>query len=208
MKKNGNILKTIMILAVIAGCCILYARVARTHCDTMSGPVIQEAQIALEKGDVTPVMKWVKKEYEAELQTAFAKTVVVRAIGPEAKELADRYFLETFVRLHRAGEGAPYNGIKNEPVEPIVAMADRSLTDGSVDEMIMKISEHMAEAIKEKFHKVMEAKENKDKSVEEGREYVESYVTYMHYIEGIHTAITSNEIHHAGNGEGTAVHKE
>jgi len=41
--------------------------------------------------------------------------------------------------VHRAGEGAPYTGIKDEPVEPIVAMAD-----GSADEMIKKISGHLA----------------------------------------------------------------
>lgn len=94
------------------------------HCDTMGGPVIREAKAALEKGDVTPILKWVRKENETEIKTAFAKAVAVRANGPEAKELADRYFIETFVRLHRAGEGAPYTGIKDEPVEPIVALAD------------------------------------------------------------------------------------
>jgi hypothetical protein len=191
-----------------AGISVLLARSAFAHCDTTSGPVIPEAKAALEKGDVTPILKWVKKDNEAEITAAFAKAVAVRAKGLEAKELADQYFLETLVRLHRAGEGAPYTGIKDEPVEPIVAMADKALADGSADEMIKKISGHVAAAIKDKFTKVVEAKKNKDKSVEAGREFVEAYVAYMHYVEGIHTAIMSGGAHHAEAREGAPAHKD
>ncbi|MDD5708627.1 MAG: DUF6448 family protein, partial [Kiritimatiellae bacterium] len=99
-------------------------------------------------------------------------------------------------------------GIKDEPVEPIVAMADKALAEGSADEMTKKLNGHMAEAIKEKFNKALEAKKNKDKSVEAGREFVEAYVTYMHYVEGIHTAIMSAGAHHAKAGAGTVSHKD
>jgi len=186
---------------------LLFAAPAYSHCDTMSGPVIPEARAALEKGDVTPILKWIKTDNEAEIKAAFKRAVAVRSKGPEAKELADSYFLETLVRLHRAGEGAPYTGIKDEPVEPIVALADKALADGSVDDMIKKINGHMAGAIKEKFNKALEAGKNKDKSVEAGREFVEAYVTYMHYVEGIHTAILSAGGHHHADAE-TAGHKD
>jgi len=182
----------------VAGAIILMGtfNTVLAHCDTMNGPVIPEAKAALEKGDVTPILKWVKKDNETEIKAAFTKAVAVRAKGPEAKELADQYFLETLVRLHRAGEGAPYTGIKDEPVEPIVAMADKALADGSAETMVKKMSGHMAKAIQEKFDKALAARANKDKSVEAGREYVEAYVTYMHYVEGIHTAIMSAPSHH------------
>lgn len=193
---------------VAAGCCLLLQNSARAHCDTTSGPVIPEAKAALESGDVTPILKWVKKDSEAEIKAAFAQAVAVRAMGPEAKELADHYFLETLVRLHRAGEGAPYTGIKDEPVEPIAAMADKALADGSADEMIKKMSGHMAAAIKEKFTKAVEAQKNKDKSVEAGRKFVEAYVVYVHYIEGIHTAIMSAGAHHAEAAENEEHHAE
>ena len=156
----------------------------------------------MEKGDVTPILKWVKKDNEAEIKTAFAKAVAVRAKGPEAKALADQYFLETLVRLHRAGEGAPYTGIKDEPVEPIVAMADKALADGSVDEMIKKISAIWRRPSKRSLKRQWKPGKNKDKSVAAGREFVEAYVTYMHYVEGIHTAIMSaGGHHHEGAGE-------
>ena len=209
--------QTIGIVAVVGilvvGISVFLAGSALAHCDTTSGPVIPEAKAALEKCDITPILKWIKKDNEAEIKAAFAKAVAVRTKGPEAKELADQYFLETLVRLHRAGEGAPYTGIKDEPVEPIVAMADKALADGSADTMIKKMSSHMAQAIREKFEKALEAGKNKDKSVEAGREFVESYVTYMHYVEGIHTAIMSTGGHHhegAGisDAPATAEHKE
>ncbi len=179
---------------------LLPASVAFGHCDSIEGPVIPEAKEALEKGDVTPILKWVKPEHEAEIRDAFAKAVKVRTKGPEAKDLADQYFLETLVRVHRAGEGAPYTGIKNEPVKRIVAMADKALADGSADAMIGRMSGHLGEAIREKFEKALQAYRTRDASVEAGREFVEAYVTYIHYVEGIHTAIMSPGGHHTEAG--------
>ncbi len=196
--------RTITVAAVHILAAILFLSHAGNvfaHCDTMNGPIIPEAKAALEKGDVTPILKWVKADDEAEIKAAFAKAVAVREKGPEAQELADHYFLETLIRIHRAGEGAPYTGLKDEPVEPIVAMADKSLAEGSADEMIKAINGHVAEAIKEKFDKVQEAQKNKDVSIEAGREFVEAYVIYTHFVEGIHNAIMSAGDHHAEAAE-------
>lgn len=204
MSKIRATRRTVMSGILVVGISVLIAGSALAHCDTTSGPIIPEAKAALNKGDVTPILKWVKKENEAEINTAFAKAVAVRAKGPEAKELADQYFLETLIRLHRAGEGAPYTGIKDEPVAPIIALADKSLADSSAAEMIKKMNHHMAEAVTQKFNKALEAKKQKDKSVEAGREYVEAYVAYTHYVEGIHAAIKSA----GGDHNATPAHKE
>ncbi len=77
------------------------------HCYTMNGPVVIAAQKALESGDVNVILVWVQKNDEAEIKAAFNKTLAVRTLSPEAKKLADMYFFETLVRIHRAGEGAP-----------------------------------------------------------------------------------------------------
>jgi hypothetical protein len=205
MSKMRAIGRMVMSGILAAGISVLLAGSVLAHCDTTSGPIIPEARAALNSGDVTPVLKWVKKENEAEIGAAFAKAVAVRAKGPEARELADQYFLETLIRLHRAGEDAPYSGIKDEPVAPIVALADKSLADGSADEMVKRMSDHMAKGVKEKFNKAFEARKLKDKSVEAGREYVEAYVAYTHYIEGIHAAIKSaGGHHHAGAAASSA----
>jgi len=190
--KRKRAQKTMIVLATaMVGCLAILPAIARAHCDTLGGPVVKEARVALEKGDIKPILKWVKKENEAELRTAFDKTLAVRIKGPEARELADLYFLETLVRLHRAGEGAPYTGLKDEPLEPIVAMADKALAEGSDREMIKAISAHMASAIDEKFKKASETMKNKDVSIDAGREFVEAYVTYMHYVEAVHAAIVA-----------------
>lgn len=197
-KSTGNARKNSIAALLSMGCFLLFAGNAQAHCDTTGGPVIPEARIALKNGDITPILKWVKKDSEAEIKAAFAKAVAVRGKGKEAMELADQYFLETLVRVHRAGEGAPYSGIKDEAVEPIVALSDKALANGSAEEMIGMISNHMAEAIRTKFQHALETKKNKDKSVEAGREFVEAYVTYMHYVESVHTAIAaSGSRHHA-----------
>jgi hypothetical protein len=178
--------------------------VAVAHCDTYSGPVVLAARQALEKGDATPVLRWVKKADEEQIKIAFKKTMAVRSKGPEAKELADNYFFETLVRVHRAGEGAPYTGLNNEPVEPIVAMADKALETGNVDSLTNKVAAHVKEGIKERFSKALETRKNANKNVDAGREFVEAYVNYVHYVEGIHTAIMSKGEQH---DEGTEIRK-
>lgn len=193
----------------VAGAFVILSVVSKAsaHCDSMKGPIIPEARAALEKGDVTPILKWVKEENEAEIKETFAKALVVRTMGDEAKELADRFFLETLIRLHREGEGAPYTGIKDEPVDPINAMADKALVDGSAADMLKKLSSHMVKAIQEKFDKALEAGKNKDKSVKAGREYVESYVAYTHFVEGIHAAIMSAPGHQHESAAGAGSEK-
>lgn len=207
MKRTHGYYEAWLIAAVVGGLAIGLPDLAVAHCDTTGGPVIPEAKAALEKGDITPILKWVKLDHEAEVKAAFARVVAVRGKGADARELADRYFLETLVRLHRAGEGAPYAGIKDEPVEPIVAMADAALASGSPEDMIAKISAHLSAVIREKYARVLETRKNKDRSVVAGREYVEAYVTYMHYVEGVHAAIVAaGGHHHAGSAPAAAEH--
>jgi len=96
--------------AVGAICLVLSPRPAHAHCDTLDGPVVKDARIALESKDVTPVLKWIRLDKEGEIREAFQRTLTVRPLGPEARALADRFFFETLVRVHREGEGAPYTG--------------------------------------------------------------------------------------------------
>lgn len=185
---------TLFVLAAFI-CVSIFVAAVYAHCDSTSGPVISEAMAALDKSDITPVLKWIKPEYETELKEAFSLAIQVRNKSGEAKELADKYFLETLIRLHRAGEGAPYTGIKKTPPEKIVVLTDQALASGSADELIEIIQKHLAEAIKEKFNKAMQASKNKDQSVKSGREFVEAYVQYTHYVEGIHASIMSTGGH-------------
>ena len=121
----------------------------------------------------------------------------MRKLDPEARELADTYFFETLVRIHRAGEGAPYTGLKPAgAVEPVIARADLALEKGSVDELARAISGHTLEGIRERFNRAVETRKHAGESVEGGRAYVEAYVDYVHYLEGIAQAVHGTA-HHA-----------
>jgi hypothetical protein len=165
-------------------------RPAAAHCDTMDGPVVADARLALEKGDVTPSLKWVRASDEAEIRTAFQRTLAVRGLNPDARALADQYFFETLVRVHRAGEGAAYNGLKpaGAAIEPAVATADEALRSGAADGLVHLVTEAVAAGIRERFEHAFEARKHAGESVEAGREFVARYVEFTHYVERLHLA--------------------
>lgn len=168
----------------------LAAPEAYAHCDTLGGPVVKAAEKALDTGNVNRVLIWVKKKDEDEIKKQFRKTLAVRKLGPEAKELADLSFFETLVRTHRAGEGAPYTGLKPAGTDlgPAIPCADRSLETGKADALIKLITDAVKEGVEERFNRVMATKNFNVDDVEAGREYVEAYVTYTHYVERFYEA--------------------
>ncbi|MFO7915382.1 MAG: DUF6448 family protein [Candidatus Krumholzibacteriales bacterium] len=176
---------------------------AFAHCDTLDGPVVQAAREALAKGDVTPLLKWVQADDEKEIRAAFQKTLAVRVKGTEAKELADMYFFETLVRIHRAGEGAPYTGLKpGEAVDPAVALADNALESGSVDKLVDVLTKALSNGIRERFQHTSETRKHANDSVAAGREYVKAYVIFTHYVEGLHAMIKGGGGHHSEGAKG------
>lgn len=158
----------------------------RAHCDTLDGPVVTTAKDALKKGDITPVLKWVKGDDEKEVKEVFQKVLIARKASPEAREIADRYFFETLVRIHRAGEGVPYTGLQAEPAEPIILEADKSLETGSIEAITEHVTASITNNIKKKFSETLERKKHANESVAAGREFVEAYVDYTHYLERLY----------------------
>lgn len=199
--------QAIIVITVLAGELFAMPRPALAHCDSMNGPVVAAARLALKAGDVTPVLRWVKPEAEPEIRTAFARTLTVRSAGQEARDLADMYFFETLVRVHRAGEGAPYTGLKPEgtDVGPAVRGADQALASGSVDSLVTLVTSHISDGIRQRFAHAMETKRHAEENVEGGRAYVAAYVGYVHFVENIHLAASAAHAHHA-DAETAATH--
>jgi hypothetical protein len=166
----------------------------------MDGPIIKGAQKALETGDANLVLMWIQKKDAAELMQAFKKAREVRKLNPVAKELADKYFLETFVRLHRAGEGEPYTGIKpaGTELEPAVEGADKALESGSINDLLKWMTETVIHGIREHFERAAVLRKHAGESVEAGRKYVEAYVKYVHYVEKLYNDATARVAHHGG----------
>ena len=202
MKMPKNSFKVILSAAVVVLTLLVIPQTALAHCDTLDGPVVETARIALDKGDVTPLLKWVRADDEQEIKAAFQKTLTMRAMGSEAKDFADMYFFETLVRIHRAGEGAPYTGLKpGAAIDPAVALADQALEGGSVDKLVKVLTDAMANGIRERFAKAYENQKHADDSVLDGREFVESYVVFTHYVEGLHNLIKGNAAPHGEAGD-------
>jgi len=163
---------------------------AWSHCDGLDGPVVTAARAALEKGDVNRVLIWVRDEDEAEIRSAFDETMIVRKLGPEAQALADRYFFETLVRIHRAGEGAPYTGLKpaGRDLGPAIPAADKAIQRGSVEALTQLLTEQMQHGLHSYFKAVAERKDFALDDVPAGRAYVEAYVPFIHYVERLYEA--------------------
>lgn len=193
-KSQGSMMRLGMLLGLVLG--LILPGVAAAHCDTLDGPVVADARSALATGDVSPVLKWVKADAEPEIREVFAQTLAVRKLSAEAMALADRNFFENLVRIHRAGEGAPYSGLKSAgTVTPVVAKADKALEQGSVAELTRAILLHTEEGIRARFKRALESRKHADENVESGREYVEAYVSYVHYVEGI-AQVVHGAVHH------------
>ncbi len=195
MKKRlsmGLMVSALFTLIIFAASQSVYA-----HCDTLDGPVVKEARVALDNGDITPLFKWLRPSDENVIRDAFEMARAVRAKGGKAKELADMYFFEPLVRIHREGEGALYTGLKpGVAVDPAVALADKALGNGNVDKLVNVLSNAMANGIRKRFQHVSETQKHADDSVAAGREFVESYVVFTHYVEGLHGLIKGGAAHH------------
>jgi len=141
----------------------------------MDGPVVTAAKKALEAGNVNLILPYVPKEGEAEVIRAFEKVMKVRK-DPTAREVADLYFFETVVRIHRMGEGAPYEGLKPAGLSegPVIPVAEKAIETGSPDELVGTLSDMLREEVTHRLEHVMHLKKNTDKSVGDAREYVEA----------------------------------
>lgn len=176
------------------------------HCDTMDGPVVTAAKRALERGNVNLILPWVPKKAEAELKNAFERTLRVRKQGKEAAELADYWFFETAVRLHREGEGAPYTGLKPAGLDwgPVVSRAEKAIEKGNAKEVIEFLSHAVEEELQKRFKHAMARKKYDVNDVDAAREYVQAMLGFVLYSHHLYTNIEGGEEH---GEEGTGEHE-
>lgn len=177
------------ILLAIAGAALL-AQQAGAHCDGLDGPVVRAARTALERGDVRPALVWVRAGDEAEVKKAFDLALAVRKLGAEAMSLADTHFFETLVRVHRAGEGAPYTGLKpaGRDLGPAIPAVDRALSEKAVEPLLQLLTETTQQGVRERFLRAQKAAAFDPGNVDAGRAYVKEYVEFIHYAEGLYEA--------------------
>ncbi|MEN9938915.1 MAG: hypothetical protein RLZZ387_5494 [Chloroflexota bacterium] len=209
---GARVLKRPTLMVVIAaGLAVLVALAAPApadaHCDSRNGPVVTAARTALETGNVNVALPYVQPEAEAELTAVFKQTLAVRKLGGQARDVADEYFLETTVRLHRTGEGAPYTGLTDEPTEPAIAAADQALASGSLKQLNAMLSRAIGDGLAEQYRAVAEARQHAatEKTVAAERERVEAELAFEKYVFALSQAAEGSATHAEG---GAAPHAD
>jgi hypothetical protein len=170
------------------------------HCDTLDGPVVKAAKKAFETGDVRFVLPWVPERAEGELKDAFEKATRARKLGKEAAEVADYWFFENAVRLHREGEGAPYMGLKPAGLDwgPVVPRAEKAIEQGDPEEVIHYLSHVLEEELTHRLHRAIEAKKYDPADVGAARRYVQAELGFVLFSHGLYAAITGKGEHDEG----------
>jgi hypothetical protein len=166
----------------------------------MDGPVVQAAQRALEERNVDLILPYVPAEGEEELRAAFEKVVSAREQGQTAKEVADRYFYETAVRVHRAGEGAPFTGLKPAGLDvgPVIPIAEKAIEAGSADELAGYLCDTVREEVERRFHHMLHLKEDAHRGVQQARAYVEAMLGLQVWSHSLYECVHADphEGHH------------
>jgi hypothetical protein len=186
---------TVSILA-LAGALLLWPAGAQAHCDAIDGPVATAAIKALDMKNVNLILPYAPAAAEPEMTAAFEQAATVRTMGPEAKTLADRYFMETAVRLHRAGEKAPYTGLRPAGTDfgPAIAAAEQAVASGRLEFVVGVLTEEIKHGLAERFaHAVATKPSTKEPAAKSGvaaaRERVSAELAFIGYVEGIHQAV-------------------
>ena len=146
------------------------------HCDSLDGPVVKAARRALQMSDVDIVLPFVSAAGAPEVRRLFERAHAVRDRGADVAAVADLWFFENVVRIHRAGEGASYTGVKPAGLDvgPVIPAAERALETGSADELVALLSEVVAEQIKTRLDEALALKQKADTGVPAARAYVQS----------------------------------
>ena len=185
-RENTRGLRFGLVPLFILSMLILSTNVTFAHCDTMDGPLIADARKAMGQNNVNYVLKWVSAANESEIRDAFNLVMKVKGLSPEAKELSEKYFFDTLVRIHRAGEGEPFTGVKpsGTPIDDKVLAADKSIEIGNLSPLKNMVSKDILQELTKRFNKVMSLKNFEVNNVAAGREYIEAYVQFFKFAEG------------------------
>jgi hypothetical protein len=204
---------TVALMIVVAASAFVFSLTrtdsALAHCDSVNGPVVTAAKAALEANDVGLILPYVKADDEAELTTAFEQAMSARALGGDAQVVADRYFFETAVRLHRSGEGAPYTGLKEAgELDPALEAAEGALESGALTDVYGALDQSIQAGVETRYQAMIEAREREasEGTVEASRARVEAELEFETYIHGISLAAGAPGEHQVeeSHGAGTS----
>lgn len=164
------------------------------HCDTMDGPVVTAAREALENKNANIILPWAPEIAEDEIKRSFDKTLIVRELGEEAKGLADIWFFETVVRLHREGEGAPYTGLKPAGLDegPVIPLVEKAIEEDDITDIVDFLAGEINDEIEKRFNNVISLKDYDKENVKDARGYIGAILEFTLYSHHLHQYIKSD----------------
>lgn len=171
------------------------------HCDSLDGPVVTAARQALDVGDVNLVLPFVHSDGEDEVRAMFDKVKPVRGLSPQARETADLLFFETVVRVHRAGEGAPFTGLKPAglSVGPVIPLAERAVKGDATEELAEFLTRTLREELDHRLDRVHDLARHRKRSVEDARRYVEAMLGLEVYSHHVYQTLRATNDHEAAH---------
>lgn len=92
--------------------------------------------------------------------------------------------------MHRAGEGAPFTGLKpaGRDLGPAIPAADDAIRDGSVEPLRRLLVDAVQQRLRDEFARVTAARTFA--AVSAGRAYVRAYVEFIHVVERLYDSAT------------------
>ncbi len=196
-------MKMLIAAVVAAGLLFVTERPAQAHCDSLDGPVAKAVQKALEFGNVNPVLAYAPATAEAEIRAAFEKSRKVRGVNPDVRALADQAFMETVIRLHRAGEGAAYTGLKPAGIDygPVIPAAEHAVETGDLEKLKAVLMEEIEHALRDRIAHVRELQKAPGEpkaaaEVPHARERVSAELGFVIFAESIRQAVLGKGAEH------------
>lgn len=168
------------------------------HCDSLDGPVVTAARTALEADNVELVLPFVPVEGDAEVRAAFDRVRPLRDSSADAAwETAQLWFFETVVRIHRAGEGAPYTGLKPAglSVGPVIPLAERAIETGTSEHLADFLSNVLRDQLRHRLESVQELGTHRKRSLEDERRYVQAMLGLEVYSHHLYQAMLATDHH-------------
>jgi len=155
------------------------------HCDSMDGPVVKAAEMALEMENINYALPYILESFEDELKDAFERTIQVRELSGDAAELADYWFFETTVRLHLKGRKRPYTGLKSSEIteDHVLSMADQAIDNENLNNLMPFLLNSIKEDIEIRFDDVLSKKDYDLNDIEDARDFVDSMLNFYFYLQ-------------------------
>jgi hypothetical protein len=152
--------------------------------------VVRAARRALGEERVAVVLPFVPKAAEKEVTELFHKVVHARKADPVSRDVADEHFFDTVVRLHRAGEGAPFTGLKPAGLDvgPVIPVAEHAAESGDGRALEDILVDVVRAEVQRRLRHLAHLRPEMEHGVDHAREYVKASLGLQVWAHALYTA--------------------